>query len=740
MSRSDAKVQVNSFQGGLVTEASDLNFPENGLKEALNTRILRDGSLVRRPGIKADAAIGTLTASLSAFATDTDKSHFKVFDWPELRAKLICTPGWVTYFKIVDGVTITRGNPLPSATDMVFSLATLDDRIIFLHDISTELDESNWPTTMKVIKDGSGEFESWDWRIPLQMKIRDFESIPNTGELNTVVDDFTRDFTALATVPRVITESQYYNYLNAGWPVDTVAVATNSVGSGALYRDAMADSLGFYDTGTFSTIVPALADAFETGRASAADSKDAVNAYSRYELNKYRPLQKLSGKFLVELDEIDTTRVANLASGNIPAANVITNVGQLPNNLNFAYRAPTACATAFGRLWIGGFSVNNLDSNIAFTQTLRNVDVDINKYYQENDPTAPEINQLLPSDGGLASIRGAGKIYDMVTLDDYLVILAENGVWSISGVDGGFAADTYTIKKVSSDRCVGQGYYTVAGSQLFFLNESHLSVITTSEFGTLKATDISSNSIKSKINSVLLNPLNTFGCTLSYDAINSTVQIDFKDYYRTVDGVQVSYKDLRYSLLFDLVNGQWSEKFRGTRDVDSVNEYVGSIYDKDATRDNPVGDNMLYLTRVKDANTVISFNRENSTEYTDLESTVPSQMLALTGPLTLSDVMSDKQISYLEIFNKNPKVLDTSSCIVTPIFNWDDTQGSPAFEAVKYLQYPAQVHHSDSDVIVTKHKVQGKGSAIQLKFENNTLDKSTHVLGYAYSYSQSNGV
>ena len=770
MPRVEAKVQVNSFLGGLITEASDLNFPENGLKEALNVRIGKDGSIARRPGLKEHEDISNITVVVPN--TGTASLKFKIYDWPEMRAKLFTIAGKIIYFKIINGSPYSSTLELSNETVEVHSLTTFEDSIVWIDTYTGGgINNEGVLRQITINKDAAGGFSSWGAIDPvsgttLQVRIRDFTGVPNNlpsegGELSKVLKDFDRS--EKSDDVKFITESMYYNLLNAGWPGDSVDVARNPKGTGVVVEYPISSCLG-HATTTIDTpyVIPALADSFEASRTSTAEETVAVNVFSHYELMKAKPLQAVRGSQVLEMFNMQLSRLGKLVvQPPLPAAIQPEAPTFLNLNIHRTLKHSTAVGSAFGRLWIGGFSISGLVSNIGFTQTLNNSYDNINRYYQENDPTAPEINQLLPTDGGVLSIQGAGIIHEMVEFRDKLIIFAEHGVWSVGGIEGSsFSADAYVVTKVSNTKCIGTGYSVVAEDKLFYLNKSNMSVISLSDFGLLASQDVSSGSIRTKMNNMLLNSHNLEGCSLSYDSLNATVHLNFKDYYREIDGVQNSYFDQRWCLLYDTLTGQWSEKFRGIKEEGTLHVgnniviqgegntgpgfpevlYMGAMFDSESTINNPLGDNMLYtaiITEPLEPNVIaIQFYSESSDSFSDAYDVGPFETRFSTGPLILGDTSSTKQVAHLEIFSKNPKVIDKDSCTVTSVFDWSNVVTSPPFEAIQYQQYPVQVHHSDNDVLVTKQRLLGSGRSLQLTFENSSLDKGFHILGYSYTYSQ----
>src|SRR5258706_1539070 len=93
--------------------------------------------------------------------------------------------------------------------------------------------------------------------------------------------------------------------------------------------------------------------------------------------------------------------------------------------------------------------------------------------YQTNDPTSQTLFNLLPTDGGTIQIQGCGSIYKLFPLQNALLVFAANGVWYITGSTGiGFAADDYTIIKLSSVRSISSfSFVDVLGLPMFWNEE-----------------------------------------------------------------------------------------------------------------------------------------------------------------------------------------------------------------------------------------------------------------------------
>ena len=100
-------------------------------------------------------------------------------------------------------------------------------------------------------------------------------------------------------------------------------------------------------------------------------------------------------------------------------------------------------------MFYAGLTSAKNGGKILFTKLLDNM-TESGRCYQQNDPTAEDISDLLDTDGGVISIPEAMNIQKLYVIGSSLMVFAENGIWRISGVDNVFRATEYSIQKVSS--------------------------------------------------------------------------------------------------------------------------------------------------------------------------------------------------------------------------------------------------------------------------------------------------
>jgi hypothetical protein len=129
--------------------------------------------------------------------------------------------------------------------------------------------------------------------------------------------------------------------------------------------------------------------------------------------------------------------------------------------------------------------------DIYFSKIMEDVS-DFGRCFQVNDPTNDKLFNLLPSDGGVITIQGSGAIYKLFPLKFGLLVFAANGIWYISGSTGiGFTANDYTITKISNVQSIsGTSVVNVLGWPVFWNEEGIYEVKPTKEAGSAHSPDI----------------------------------------------------------------------------------------------------------------------------------------------------------------------------------------------------------------------------------------------------------
>lgn len=387
-----------NFRNGLITEATALNFPEAAVTETYDCEFNTDGSVTRRLGFDYEAGHGFVDINRTNVVVNT-------YLWKNVAGNgdlslLVQQVGNVLHFyelsednsfssgHISSTATLT-GAVAPASAVGVLEAQYCDGNgyLIVTHPLCDPVRISYNPTTQIISQ------------VSITIQIRDFE-----GAVADPYDTTTRPTATLGTLD----VNHLYNLYNQGWNVTNLTA---------------------WDTA--QTTMPSNADVMWRFK-DTSNNFDASTAAINRVISGNTPAPK--GHFVLDL-----------ANQNRNAASGLTGVA----SSGTGDQRPSTAAFFAGRVFYGGINTNKYNSNLYFTQIIERDD-QYGKAYQVNDPTAEDLFDLLPSDGGVISIPEAGTIYKLFTVPGGLSVHSENGVWFITGSTGiGFTANDYTVQKIA---------------------------------------------------------------------------------------------------------------------------------------------------------------------------------------------------------------------------------------------------------------------------------------------------
>lgn len=390
-------VVENNFVNGLITEATGLNFPDNAVTETYDCEFDLDGSVYRRPGFDLEG---------NYITKDIDRTGVVVssYLWRNVAGNgsvtiAVVQVGDVIYFYETNGtgifsagiqtttVTLTPVGGAPIITTTEAQFSDGNGYLFITHPYCNPL---------RVSYDIDAHTATAE---TLNLKIRDFE-----GALADPYDVDERPTSNLAS----LNVDHKYNLYNQGW--NTTNLTT-------------------WDTA--QTTMPSNADVMWRFSDS-SDNFDASNASIARVNSGNTPAPR--GHYILNLANQDRAT----ASGISGVASTTT-----------GFQRPSVSAFFAGRVFYTGINYVGFNSDIYFTQIVERLD-QYEKCHQVNDPTAEDLFDLLPTDGGVISIPEAGTIYKLFTMPGGLCVFAANGVWFITGSEGlGFTAVDYSVQKIA---------------------------------------------------------------------------------------------------------------------------------------------------------------------------------------------------------------------------------------------------------------------------------------------------
>ncbi len=455
----DTKIQVTR---GFVTEFTPVGFPQEAAIDIENCIIDTDGSVRRRPGIDLEHSFALNDVNGAVLAKGTIASvAFSTHLWEFVANSgtlniVVQQIGTVLQFYAQIGAV--SGNFL-GEVDVLAHAVTPEKAELFPFETASGLGAlfvvSEHIEPLKITYDGSTFTVT---EIIIQQ--RDFDGL----------DDGLR----IDERPTVLTRNHLYNLRNQGWTQDNL----NSF------------------AGTASNVCQASGG---TGL-SAALGKDWP---SNSDIMTVGIVVNSTGDLV-----FDPTYIRNGHLGNTPAPKGHFILDSFFKNYDavsdcagtgseITLNRPQAIAFHQGRIFYSSPVVQNRGNGIFYSQNLLSDD-SAAKCFQEADPTAEEINDLIATDGGFLPIPGVGQVFHMQELGNGVIILASNGVWYLTGAEIGSAVTATSIRldKVHSSGALSASSVTQAEGQLYYFGIEGIMQIALDEAGSAVATNITQNSIQ----------------------------------------------------------------------------------------------------------------------------------------------------------------------------------------------------------------------------------------------------
>jgi hypothetical protein len=708
---------VNNFSKGLITEATGLNFPENACTDALNCVFDYKGVVTRRLGFDYENGyeLDALTRSNSAI------SEF-LWEAPNGDGTLsfvVVQVGTVLRFYTVD----FDGALSPGMQSFTIDL--------------TNFDTSGNPgvgTVACQFASGKGYlFVSHPYCDPfyvvysaagpsvtgttITVKQRDFDGLTPTA---TYPDNITRPTSTRAALD----DFDEYNLQNQGWDRTIEDDAGNQV-----------NALTEWDTN--NTTMPALSDIWYVfhDTTDPTDYNYNVGFVSKWPPSSGRAPQGhyILNSFLQERDVV--SGIAGLSNDDVTAG----------------VQRPATIAFYAGRVWYAGVSAAGYNSNIYFSQIITN-DREFGLCYQANDPTAEDLSDLLPSDGGVIKILDVANIIKLFVMGPSMLIFASNGVWQISGsgTDGlGFAANDYTIRKLSSTPTLSaSSFVDVEGTPMWW-NREGIWTVQPSEIGNLSVQSLSRTTIHT-----LFGEIPTANKEYAKGAYNKTERV-VQWLYSDVSGL-TDVDDLHtYNRVLNLnvqsgafypweidtgvgvkINGIISA--RGSNDegveeavTDSavdVTDASGEVVTDFTVTSQAFAQVFHYFTSVLDAGTTFNctWSKARDDAYVDWETHgtgADYDSYLITGYRIAGQAQRFFQSNYVFLYFN---AVNNSSCYFQSIWDFATTASGGRYSTAQQIYR----NRTNTGVQQARVKARGKGRAMQFKFYSEA-GKPFNLIGWS---------
>jgi hypothetical protein len=536
----------NKFTKGLVTEYTGLNFPENAMTDADNTEVTVIGDVVRRLGL--DFEVNSVKETINIVDRSVNTYRWNNAGGDGLTQLLAVQVGSTIQFYDIDASTLET----PLSNLKLFQTVDLTDFEIDAFDRTVQCEFADGNGYLFVFHPNIDPIycsfipNTGVFATPISIQIRDFAGIP---EPNVGVTDR----------PVTLTASHSYNLANQGWTTDaawravtTIEYPAPALGSrvynvGTVTGINLGDSVAFYSHETYwyeggpvlygsgyaqgSGTVTAYADPLLTINVQGTNGVAGTFIFTIAESNlgfvdawntsqgNYPSNADVWWYFKNASGVFDPTTQVNtsLSTGNAPQGHFIVNAFNIDRATSGGVPGLTAVRTTKrpqigawfqGRLWYSGVSAAQIPiaeepfyswtENIYFSQINVGTASNFGNCFQTNDPTSENLNDLLPTDGGVIQIQSCGRIFKLFPTVNGLLVFAANGVWYITGSQGiGFAANDYTITKISGVQSISSTSYVDVLGLPYFWTEEGIYAVETDQQGRLAVNILTHDTIDS---------------------------------------------------------------------------------------------------------------------------------------------------------------------------------------------------------------------------------------------------
>ena len=408
---------------------------------------------------------------------------------------------------------------------------------------------------------------------------------------------------------------------------------------------------------------------------------------------------------------------------------------------------PVSSVFSAGRVF---YLVNNI---VYYSQIMEGNNVSaLAKCYSKNDPTAEQLNDLLETDGGTISINDADKGVKLLPSDRGVLVLFDNGVWSIQGPDTGFSATNFSVTKVSNHGCVSPQAAVQVSNVSYYWSTKHIHQIAINQFGVLEEVSLSEDTVEALFDGIsLAAKQHSSGF---YNPLTNEIEWFYSSLTTEGDSDLVYSHDRGINL--GLKTGGFFPQQYNSKLVQSTTVGTALFTGLDIT--NKVENEILYVSfeqtdDATDSTYAPNLGRKDDITYQDFGTNYPTAYIE-TGHETLGKPSNKKVAPYITThFRKTEEnwiadgsggfELDLQSgCQMRAKWDWNESSAngrfSPPQQAYRfrriYLPTTAEPFDSGETVITTKNKILGRGQAVSIRFEQES-GKDMQLLGYTAQWS-----
>ena len=728
MARAVTSKLYRTFVRGLITEASELTYPENATIAEDNCIIYRKGNRSRRLGVRFEPGYSASPVSVSS-ANKMD-GVINEYVWSAVAEdsslNFLCVQVRNRLYFYNLNAAVTSGARLPFSVNLS-AFATPNT--------------TNNGTVDVQMAGGKGDLFVVGENIePFRVTYNPSDNTISTEQIFIQIRDFKGLDDGLANdeEPLTLSAEHHYNLKNQGWvdsEVDGLGptqIAFTPSGQKKAYSGAASSPIAAYFSE--NARYPGNNKQWWAARDANTNAFDPELLKTMYTGNNRAP----RGHYIVDAFYIDRSGMSGVSG--IPVEATPTR--------------PVSVAFFAGRVWyLSG-------STVYFSQVLDNPNK-AGMCYQEADPTSEDINELLPTDGGVVPIPEMSYGVKLVPLGDGIVIFAKNGIWYISGSDSGFSAMDLSVSKINPIGTDGAGSIVEAEGQIYWWSRVGIMAMAPKmgQFGPVDGVFDKVNITEQTIQSMYIEeiPLDRKKYVKGmYDPGSNVIQWLYSD------DETLPLKSYNRVLNLDLTLQAF---YPWSVDTSTGCRIAGIFLTPHLNRpDHPAIKPTFFkfiLTRDLNNNGYeFFFGNFDSPTFSDWsddpETELPYMSFAETGYELAEDAMRKKMTPWIYTYFRRSEenLVDNgagdfdldkpSSCFFQVKWDWANSEISNKYsakvQAYRHTRLP--LFNEDNlafdtgyPVVVTRHKVRGAGRAIQFRFECNEIGKDFDLLGWAGTLS-----
>jgi hypothetical protein len=750
--RSQATKLYRTFVKGLITEASPLTYPEDTSLDEDNCLLFTKGNRTRRLGADFESAY-----SLSSFQVSSmDTTPIAEYSWKSVAndamINFLCLQvAGTVYFFDLNGSSIS-GNMKSFSIDLTAYTAP------------GASSPANSPCQMA---SGKGYlFIAGEKINPLLVEYDPITDSITVDAVTILIRDFegVDDNLAADEEPETLSDLHHYNLRNQGWVSTTTATDTISVSLYGKYK-----------------AVPGV----PPSRDPIPEYKTAIGKYPGN--NKQWFLGKTEVVFgAYQVGDFNPVLLnkAHVGNGRAPRGHYIVNafnadrsaVSGVPNiPSDVKTYGPSSVAFFSGRAW--WFS----RSGVYFSQIMTDKGK-VGQCFQEADPTAEDISELLASDGGYIPIPAADEIVRGIEIGNGIMAFARNGVWIISGTDKGFSATEYQVSKISTIGTDAPLSIVAADSTIYWWSKVGIQQITqvSGQFGPVPGAYQSVNISQETVDTLFktISPVGRQFVKGVFDPATNTIHWA----YKTEDfGFNYGYNrllnlDLKIGAFYpwSLTSGVYPficglfltpelNSISNSEEVVASGVTVtasGIPVTAQGTEVSAKANFLYFISAVNQgASFKFTFGNFSNDEYVDWETYDGTGALynsfVESGFEILDDAFRKKQIVYLSVFfrqteenfvlsGEDYEVDKPSSCYLAVKWDWASSGNTSKWTIARQVYRHRRVPFVDpldlafstgTKVVHSKNKIRGTGRAVQFRLGTNERGKNFDLLGWQALYS-----